>query len=136
MCLSIVIKNPSQLLKKGTIDNFECVVTHNNMGYRCGYIRVLSNHPWFKKDYLELKDVEVHGNLTFAEADTACDLHDLNHGWWLGFDCCHAWDGCDPSLPFAQIKFSLSSQNPIRTTEYVWAELAELAQLAKTALTS
>lgn len=55
---------------------YTCVVTFGNMGHRCGYVGIPSNHPLFGKDYndyLEIKksdigDREVSGILPLLGA--------------------------------------------------------------------
>lgn len=78
-------------------------------GYKCvafrslingswnGYIVVPSTHPWFGKRISDLREIQVHGGLTYSAADlhyvssTATDIP-ADRGWWLGFDCAHYTD--------------------------------------------
>jgi|SRR5579884_668190 len=96
MCLSIAVNFPQNVLAFGRSGVFEWVVTHNDLGYRCGYVRVPRGHPWHGKDFDQI-DADVHGGLTFAEADAECDKGS-DDGWWIGFDCAHAGDARDPAL--------------------------------------
>jgi hypothetical protein len=105
MCLSIAIDRPDDVLAKGEHLGLQWVVVNNGMGYRCGYVRVPLGHPWHGKSHNDL-NVEVHGGLTFAEADVPCDAPGADTDWWLGFDCAHAFDAPDPEL-----RPSLSSLN-------------------------
>lgn len=82
--------NPDYILSSGTHENFDWAVLHNGMGYRCGYVRVPSGHPWEGKDYNEI-DANVHGGLTYGDRDK-------DGSWWIGFDCGHYCDARDPSL--------------------------------------
>jgi hypothetical protein len=66
MCLSIIVDSPDRLLSEGEAYGFQWVVTHNEMGYRCGYIRLPENHPWHGCDHNSI-DASVHGGLTFSE---------------------------------------------------------------------
>lgn len=68
-----------------------CVVVRfpEPMSHRCGYVNIPDTHPWFEKDYDEIRDVEVHGGLTFAEYQLKSDEP---KGWWIGFDCAHHGD--------------------------------------------
>jgi hypothetical protein len=99
MCLSIAVDNPKSVLEEGEIDGFEYAITNNGMGYRCGYIRVEPGHPWHGKGYDDI-DAEVHGGLTFSQADKPCKKEGLDTAWWVGFDCGHAFDGRDYDLPW------------------------------------
>jgi len=100
MCLSIAIKRPDYVLATGEHLGYEWNITHNGMGYRCGYVRVPIGHPWHGKGYDEV-DVDCHGDLTFAAADEPCDKAGEDNAWWVGFDCGHAGDAPDPELPGA-----------------------------------
>lgn len=129
MCLPIRDLE-SRRLAKGEHAGLEFEVVHNDIGYRCGYVRVLPGHPWFGKGYDEI-DADVHGGLTYAEYGTACPTHGKKAEWWVGFDCAHAGDAPDPAL------LSASSYRPygllgdtIKDTDYVIAECRSLAEQA------
>lgn len=131
MCLSISVNNPSNVLEKGEFSGFQYVITHNFMGFRCGYVRVPSGHSFHgSADHDGVLD--VHGGITFAEADVPCDAPGDDSAWWLGFDCGHYLDSPDPSLPGCT--HSLASafyDGEIRDTDYVRGECESLAaQLA------
>lgn len=98
MCLSLAVKYPDRVLGRGEHLGFEWLVTHNNMGHRCGYVRVPAGHPWHGKDRGDV-DVRVHGGLTFGEPDVDCDKGGPDDAHWFGCDFAHAWDLPDPSLP-------------------------------------
>lgn len=98
MCLSIAIARPADVLAKGEHAGFEWMVVHNGSGYRCGYVRVPAGHPWHGKGYDDV-DADVHGGLTFAEADKPCDAPGPDSAYWFGFDCAHGGDAPDPALP-------------------------------------
>ncbi len=121
MCLSIKVKSPDHVLAEGTHAGHEWVVVHNGMGYRCGYVKVEPGHPWHGKDdsqlYDEGKAPEVHGGITFAQADVPCDKGGPDNGWWLGFDCAHSMDAQDPSLPTEH--YMRSCGGMIRDQKYV-----------------
>lgn len=102
MCLSIAIAQPANVLARGSHERFDFIVTHNGRGYHCGYVRVSPDHPWYGKGWSDLDDeIEVHGGVTFAEADVACCEGGADDGWWIGFDAAHTGDLPDPSLPGA-----------------------------------
>jgi hypothetical protein len=131
MCLSIAIERPDDVLAKGEHLGFEWMVIHNGSGYRCGYARVPLGHPWHGKGYDDL-NVDVHGDLTFAEADVPCDAPGPDTDWWLGFDCVHLGDAPDLSLPIDESSLRLRPWpgDVVRTQEYVEAECRSLCQQA------
>ena len=64
-------------------------------GYRCGYIVLPPDHPWYKKAYDDII-VVVHGGLTFDGSIKIIDPSQHTEEWCIGFDCCHAGDTSDP----------------------------------------
>ncbi len=130
MCLSIAIKRPNDVLAHEEYAGHEFMIVHNGMGYRCGYVKVLPGHPWYGKEESDI-NVEVHGGLTFAQADVPCDKGGEDNGWWVGFDCAHAWDTPDPALP-RQRGVNLPDFNcgEVRTQEYVLDECRSLCAQA------
>jgi hypothetical protein len=112
------------------------LVTHNSMGYRCGYARMGPNHPWHGKGYDEL-DPAVHGGLTFAGERPP--QHCLpegwgdHAGWWLGFDCAHGGDAPDPALQDGSPHWGILSWGEVRTPDYVEAECRSLCEQAAAA---
>ena len=142
MCNPVTTKHPELLLAKGSHEGYEWEVTNNGIGYRCGYVRVPSGHPWHGKDCDGVEPYpEVHGGLTFAEADTDCGKGGEDNAWWLGFDCAHLGDAADSSLPARDgneldVAFLASHRigdDTIKTTEYVTAECLRLAEQARDA---
>lgn len=102
MCLSIAIDRPDDVLAKGEHLGYQWMIIHNRMGYRCGYVRLPSGHVWHgKTDWYWDDDaaVAVHGGITFSEPDVPCNDPGPDTDWWIGFDCAHAYDRPDPSLP-------------------------------------
>jgi len=135
MCNPVSTRHPELLLAKGVHEGFEWEVTSNRIGYRCGYVRVPPGHPWHGKHYDAVEPYpDVHGGLTFAEADTDCGKGAEDNAWWLGFDCAHAGDAPDPELPgYYSRGLSLSDGDVIRTTDYVEAECRNLIEQAQAA---
>lgn len=107
------------------------VTMHNGMGNRCGYVRIPSGHPWHGHD-TEQSPAVVHGGITFADADVPCDAPGDDNAWWLGFDCAHADDAPDPTLPMSATarRYLLMSPGVIRTQDYVEDQCRRLAQQA------
>lgn len=134
MCLSIAIDRPDAVLNSGVHSGFQWCVTDNGIGYRCGYVRIPRGHPWHAKGYDDLYEVtDVHGGLTFAEADVHCDQGGDDDAWWIGFDCAHSGDAPDPSLRSYRPDFPVSSRDIIRSQQYVEAECARLCMQAEEA---
>lgn len=106
----------------------------NNSGYRCGYVRVPKGHPWHGKDWDEV-DCEVHGGLTFAEADVHCDKPGEDDAWWVGFDCAHGGDAADPSLPGYK-DYGFRSHGVVRSQSYVESECKSLCEQAALAMST
>lgn len=143
MCLSIAVKRPNDILATGEHCGLKFHVIHNGSGYRCGYVRVPLGHPWHGKDYGDV-DADVHGGLTFAEADVPCgNGEDADH--WFGFDCAHCFDAPDPALPDNRIgrnpfrelsdafDFPGGERMEVRSQEYVEAECRRLCEQAHAA---
>ena len=55
-----------------------------DFGWGNGYVRLPSNHPWFDKDYDDIK-VSVNGGLTFGK-------HIYSGMYAIGFDTAHYMD--------------------------------------------
>ncbi len=151
MCLSIAIDRPGDVLATGEHLGFEWQVVHNGRGIRCGYVRVPPGHPWHGKHWDDdpVSSVSVHGGITFGAADKPCEKGGPDNAWWLGFDCCHAGDRPDPSLPntmqlpseyqammpildLADSMFSHSKpgDSGVRSQEYVESECRSLCEQA------
>jgi hypothetical protein len=134
MCLSIAINRPNNVLAKGEHLGFQWIVVHNDLGYRCGYVRVPLGHPWHGKgdwNWEEDASVDIHGGITFAEADVPCDAVGSDTHWWLGFDCAHAFDAPDPALlKLGRTSFYCSSLETVRTQSFVEAECRSLCRQA------
>jgi len=131
MCLSIKVKRPEDVLSEGVHCGHEWVAVHNGMGYRCGYVKVEPGHPWYRKSDGEI-DADVHGGLTFSEADTPCDKGGPDDGWWIGFDCAQWGDAQDEALYSDPVPwpFRGSRTGVVRTQEYVEAECRKLCRQA------
>jgi hypothetical protein len=135
MCNPVTTNHPDVLLAKGAQDGLEWEVTSNQIGYRCGYIRIPPGHPWHGKGYDDVRAADgdwpdVHGGLTFAEPDTDCGKGGEDNAWWLGFDCAHAGDAPDPDLPGCDARMARMESGVVRTTEYVTDECLSLIDQA------
>lgn len=121
--LEILKIDPEFLLGKSSFLNYEYVITHNGLGYRCGYVNVPENHILVKNKKL-ISIIICHGGITYSEKDTQ------NNSMWIGFDCKHYADAIDPNLPSSYKKleeeneifkkyFNILSEGKIRNYEYV-----------------
>lgn len=96
MCLRMQVESPDIVETHETYRGHEFVVTTGTgMGYRCGYVKVEKGHPWHGDGE---PDADVHGGITFTEHDVECSKDGEDSGYWLGFDCGHAWDAKDPDI--------------------------------------
>lgn len=118
-----MMKDPKHLLSEGEHVGFAWITKHNGIGYRCGYIAVGKDHPWYRQDFDQINAV-VHGGLTWS----------MNEGdvYWIGFDCAHCDDAQDPSLP-CDSPFASRTYGVIRTTAYVEEECRRLCEQARAA---
>lgn len=130
MCLRIKVDKPDHVLAEGVANGIEWVVTRNGMGYRCGYARIPSGHPWHGRDHNDIHVENIHGGLTFAEADKPCHKKgEADDAWWIGFDCAHSGDKQDPSLPAVyHAKEQRDYYSSIKTTAYVQGNCERLCQ--------
>jgi hypothetical protein len=128
MSLPHLLTPPSASIKEGQFENgFEYAILHHGMGYRCGYLKIRPDHPWYKKDYTETDcEVEIHGGLTYGSTN------ENDGSWWIGFDCAHSFDKVDPSILLKDSPHHMYiGGKEIRTTEYVEKELKNLADQAQ-----
>lgn len=67
------------------------------LGFRCGYVRIPEGHPLYRQHWtMENSPTErlaVHGGVNHSGELDGAD------GWWVGFDCAHAFDGFEPEGP-------------------------------------
>lgn len=67
---------------------YHCEVFRNyRTGIWCGYVTIPETHPWFEKDYHDIK-CDVHGGLTFGQTM----IKDNVDKFLIGFDCGHSGD--------------------------------------------
>lgn len=125
MSLPCATKLPANVLSRGTHAGHQWVTMRNRMGYRCGYVRVPAGHPWHGKEY-DVIDARAHGGLTYCKADDGTG----DGGWWFGFDCCHAGDAADPSLPSEITAMRPMPGDVVRTQAYVEAQCRSLCEQA------
>ena len=43
----------------------------------CAYIRIPERHKYYKKDYTEIKDIDVHGGLTYSSDVLWINMEDV-----------------------------------------------------------
>ena len=128
-----------------------CLIVRGPVGALCGYVGVHDDHPYFRRNYDELENIDVHGGLTFSDVCQAGGkiCHKSDDGkvtWWIGFDCAHGGDYApkhgqyrhDPEMKATAEKYKfdkLFEQKPYQTYRdmaYVEGQIQQLAlQLKK-----
>jgi hypothetical protein len=92
MCLPV---QPFKVKREWEHAGLQCAVTQaQEAGNHCGYVRVPPGHLLHGVGFEtsdRVQSLEVHGGVTFSELEP-CTEHADGQGWWLGFDCAHAWD--------------------------------------------
>jgi hypothetical protein len=78
----------------GDYKGYKYLVVLLDRGYRCGYVRVPVDHPYFKKNYEDITNIRCHGGLTYSNLQTKPNKI-MPIGYWLGFDCAHKDDLVD-----------------------------------------
>ena len=113
---------------------YKCACVFNAGGFRCGYVAVDQNHPYYQKDYSEEGPNEImcHWGLTYSGEGK--HFYNGSDGfWWFGFDCGHYGDSPDYDTALAYelitqdqytigIKFNpmiTFEENTIKTKEFV-----------------
>lgn len=132
----------------GNYRGYDWYVSHNTIGFRCGYVKISRGHPWWMMPYNDLNEfINVHGGLTYAEKGPPGKIPKFSYVWWIGFDCGHAYDAPDPELipkrtfdSWELIKQEtdgridtlglLSRGNVVRTQEYVEDECINIIKQA------
>lgn len=56
------------------------------------YIRIPESHKYYKKDYTEIKDIDVHGGLTYSSDVLWINNVQTHEGWFIGWDYGHMDD--------------------------------------------
>jgi len=126
---------------------FPCVIVLYKMGHRCGYAGIPNFHPLYGKtwDNIEIKNLEVHGGITYNEQADQFPIPSTN-GYWLGFDCAHAGDKKDFESAYKywndkhldllkEMEERFSTSGTIRTQEFVKEELIKLIEQLENMLT-
>jgi hypothetical protein len=113
-----------------------CLVRRSPLGCLLGYAGVPESHPWFEMRW-DVINARVHGGLTYASLGDG-EIGHTRHPddiagayWFVGFDCCHAFD-YTPWL-FRGIRPIYSKGWAYRDMAYVLGEASELALQARLA---
>lgn len=96
----------------------------------CGYVCVPKQHPWYKVQYSEIKNVNIHGGLTYSAmkhplVDIFTDM------WWVGFDCAHSGD----IVPIISGPCR-SKEDTYKDMKYTFEEAKKLLEQARDVYTS
>lgn len=59
-------------------------ILYFDFGWGNGYVALPKSHPWYRKHYDNIEDVQINGGLTFSEM--------INEMWVVGFDTAHSFD--------------------------------------------
>ena len=59
-------------------------------GWGNGYVLIPKGHPLFERDYEDIKNISVHGWLTYSEKSD--DVFEIKGMWAFGFDTAHLGD--------------------------------------------
>jgi len=127
--------------KIGKAYGLPIVVVVNPMGFRCGYVGVPKGHPLYGADlgdpipFLKASPgsyFEVHGGITYAGGGDY-PIDNPSEFFWLGFDCCHCYDGIDLTLTSEEYlqayqKYPRNSTGEVRSLDYVLSECNNLAK--------
>lgn len=83
--------------KEWTNGKFKCKVVKMTPGYRCAYVGVTKENPFFKKKHFQLVEIEgtevyFNDEIKTAHQINYSDFTDDNDYWYFGFDCLN--NGC------------------------------------------
>lgn len=132
---------------------FVGIIVRNRLGALCGYVGVPEGHQahgrsWESSDSYErgedgeidydrrkpnpVDDLNVHGGITYAEPCQGNVCHvpapgELEHLWWLGFDCSHSGDA-SPGMMKHGLHLGHFGGSIYRDMGYVRREVERLAQ--------
>ncbi len=121
-------------------NQLDCLIVRNDIGALCGYVGIPPTHKYFKTDYSDINNLNVHGGLTFSgmcrasedESVGICHIESLAANkivWWLGFDCAHCCDRVPPTCSFISGVSGLEDSNSsYKTFAYVKNETESLAE--------
>lgn len=96
---------------------YRCRLWRNRLRVWCGYVEVMPDHPCHGQGRGDLVALDAHGGITYAG-----ELEDWGPGWWIGFDCGHAYD----LVPLFPVQ--LHEHCVYRTQAYVEAQTRALAR--------
>jgi hypothetical protein len=118
-----------------TDDGYALLALVNGTGAWCGYLGLPDGHRWHGLDYTQVRDVSVHGGLTYSNAEAPWSVIDelalsaepRIPSWWLGFDCAHSGD----HVPALAGIFGRGGR--VWTLDDVWVEIENLLAQARSA---
>lgn len=143
---------PDKLQFTDEATGLPCLMNRNSLaGSWCGYVGVPEGHPYFGKEYDEVK-LDGHGGVNFAsfcqagdESNNVCHIPDPGESdriWWFGFDCNHGFDLAPGMIAFERAHGLPSFHEMLasrvftpryRDIDYVKDQCAKLAQQLKAA---
>ena len=122
-----------------------CLIVRNRQGALCGYVGVSPEHPYFKVEFQDVPDLDVHGgslsysNVCMENMPEDCGVchipgpEDSDEVWWLGFDTAHGFDYTPTFGKHGEVMHGVDNVPPVpavtyKTIGYVKAEIASLAK--------
>lgn len=116
-----------------TDTGLKCLIRRvHGLGHLCGYVRIMRDHPLYRKDVQRL-NLDVHGGVTFGRRMA----HDrfMKRGFWVGFDCAHLND-LIPTYQTPKMQKILGVSNMFsgstyKDMQFVYLETTNLAQQLK-----
>lgn len=93
-----------ELLYNNVYKNFHYYIL--NLGtHPTAYIEIPKKHSLFRKNYLDIEDIDVHGGLTYSSSKLYIAKNCiLENSWFIGWDYAHFDDYCG-FLPFNNYDF-------------------------------
>ena len=111
------------------LTGYKCTVwRHPTLGHLNGYVHIPRGHKafGFNYDWLNDRDIEVHGGLTYSDKDKETDA------WVVGFDCSHGGDFSPKMvatmLQYTDTDISHHMRDTYRTFAWVKEEVCSLAR--------
>lgn len=116
-----------------TDTGLKCLIRRvRGLGHLCGYVRIMRDHPLYRKDVQRL-NLDVHGGVTFGKR--VAKNRFMKRGFWVGFDCAHLYD-LVPIYQSSKMQKILGESNSFsmgtyRDMQFVYRETTHLAQQLK-----
>lgn len=113
--------------KRFEYNGHPCVVIFRSLGlscgFRCGYVGLHKDDPFYGIHHNSIDNIDCHGGLTYSK-NSLFEQDDADI-WWIGFDCGHSGDAYDYEsiekyfsddseiMTFMQVHKKIDSEYPI-----------------------